>query len=53
MVTATEAGVMQAAIEDASYTLPIHTAVKDALRAKILKAMLMQIARKNTASQGG
>jgi len=53
VVTATEAGVMQAAIEDASYTLPIHTAVKDALRAKILKAMLMQIARKNTASQGG
>lgn len=53
VITATEAGVMQAAIADASYTLPIHTAIKDALRAKILKAMLMQIARKNTATQGG
>lgn len=53
VVSVTEANVMLAAIAEASYTLPIHAAIKDALRAKILKAMLMQIARKNTASQGG
>ena len=53
VITATEAGIMQAAVGEANYTLPIHSAVKDALRAKILKAMLLQIARKNTASQGG
>ena len=53
VVTETEANMMKAAIADSSYTLPIHAAVKDALRAKILKAMLMQVARKNQASQGG
>jgi hypothetical protein len=45
--------MMKAATAESSYTLPIHAAVKDALRAKILKAMLLQVARKNTASQGG
>jgi len=53
VVTETEANMMRAAIADSSYTLPIHVAVKDALRAKILKAMLMQIARKDEAAQGG
>jgi len=53
VVTETEANMMKAAIADSSFTLPIHTAVKDALRAKILKAMLMQVARKDQASQGG
>ncbi len=53
VITETEANLMKVAIADSSYTLPIHAAVKDALRAKILKAMLMQIARKNEASQGG
>ena len=53
VVTETEANMMKAAIADSSFTIPIHTAVKDALRAKILKAMLMQVARKDQASQGG
>ncbi|HPF88842.1 MAG TPA: CtsR family transcriptional regulator [Candidatus Limiplasma sp.] len=53
VVTETEANMMRAAIADSSYTIPIHAALKDALRAKILKAMLMQIARKDQASQGG
>lgn len=51
VVNETEANIMKAAIAESSYTLPIHSAIKDALRAKILKAMLMQIARKNSASQ--
>ncbi|HPJ03688.1 MAG TPA: CtsR family transcriptional regulator [Candidatus Limiplasma sp.] len=48
-----EAGMMKAAMDESSYTLPIHAAIKDALRAKILKAMLLQIARKSDASLGG
>lgn len=53
VVNETEANMMKAAVAESSYTLPIHAALKDALRAKVLKAMLMQLARKSTASQGG
>jgi transcriptional regulator of stress and heat shock response len=53
IVSPMEAGVMMAAIAESSFALPIHAAIKDALRAKILKAMLMQIARKGEVSQGG
>ena len=53
VVTAIEANIMKAAIAESSFTLPIHAALKEALRAKILKAMLLQIARRKAASQGG
>ncbi len=47
VITPAEAAIMKAAICEACYTLPIPAAVKDALRARILKSMLLEIARKS------
>lgn len=46
IVTANEAALMMAAISAQSLSLPLPEALKDALRAKILKSMLMEAARK-------
>ena len=46
LITADEAALMRAGTSDASYSLPIPTVMKDALRAKILKNMLLEIARR-------
>lgn len=52
LVEAPEAAIMQAAVSPQALSLPISAVMKDALRAKILKTMLMEIARKGKA-QGG
>ena len=41
----TEAALMQAAIHPQALSLPISAVMKDALRAKILKNMLLEVAR--------
>lgn len=46
IVTPTEASLMAAAISQQSLSLPLPEELKDALRAKILKSMLMEAARK-------
>ena len=46
IVTANEAALMIAAVSAQSLSLPLPEALKDALRAKILKSMLMEAARK-------
>jgi transcriptional regulator CtsR len=46
IVTANEAALMMAAVSAQSLSLPLPEALKDALRAKILKSMLMEAARK-------
>ena len=46
IVTASEAALMMAAVSAQSLSLPLPEALKDALRAKILKSMLMEAARK-------
>lgn len=40
-----EAALMQAAISPQALSLPIPATMKDALRAKLLKAMMMEVAR--------
>lgn len=45
-ITASEAAVMNAAISQQALSLPITTDMKNVLRAKILRSMLMEIARK-------
>ncbi len=46
IVTSNEASLMLAAISQQSLSLPLPEELKDALRAKILKSMLMEAARK-------
>ena len=46
MVTRSEAALMNAAISQQALSLPLPEELKDALRAKILKSMLMEAARK-------
>ncbi len=46
VVTPGEAAVMSAAISPQALSLPISADMKDAMRAKILKSMLMEVARK-------
>lgn len=46
IVTTNEAALMMAAVSVQSLSLPLPEALKDALRAKILKSMLMEAARK-------
>ena len=41
-----EFGLMKAALCESCFTLPIPAALKDALRARILKSMLLEVARK-------
>ena len=47
IVSHSEASLMKAAISPQALSLPVTTDMKNALRAKILKAMLMETARKN------
>lgn len=46
IVTQSEASLMKAAISPQALSLPVTADMKNALRAKILKAMLMETARK-------
>ena len=46
IVTPNEAALMSAAVSAQSLSLPLPEELKDALRAKILKSMLMEAARK-------
>jgi len=46
IVTSSEASLMLAAVSQQSLSLPLPEELKDALRAKILKSMLMEAARK-------
>ena len=50
IATRSEALLMQSAISHQALSLPLPTEMKGALRAKILKSMLMQIACKNHQS---
>ena len=49
LVTPKEAAIMRAALSDQATSLPIPEAMKDALRAKILKSMLLSVARQGRA----
>lgn len=46
LVTRDEAALMQAAVSPQALCLPVSAVMKDALRAKILQAMLPEVARK-------
>lgn len=47
LVSPQEAGIMKAAVCESCFTLPVPAALKDALRARILKSMLLEVARKS------
>ena len=49
-VTSGEAALMNAAVSDQSLSLPITAEMKDALRAKILKRMLTEVAHQQSAA---
>ena len=49
-VTSGEAALMNAAVSDQALSLPITTEMKDALRAKILKRMLTEVAHQQPAA---
>ncbi len=49
-VTPGEAALMNAAVSDQSLSLPITAEMKDALRAKILKRMLTEVAHQQSAA---
>lgn len=46
IITSAEASVMNAAVSQQALSLPITTEMKNILRAKILRSMLMEVARK-------
>ena len=46
LITADEASIMNAALSQQSFSLPIPMELKDALRAKIFKNMLLEVVRK-------
>ncbi len=46
LITPGEAALMNAAVSQQALSLPVTADMKDALRAKILKTMLMEVARK-------
>ena len=52
VVGAYEAALIQAAVSPQAISIPIPTTVKDALRAKILKNMLLEVARKPKGEEG-
>ena len=52
IITRDEADIMRAAISDQTYAVPVPEAVKDALRARALKAMLTTLAGKNREDTG-
>lgn len=47
LITAEEMGIMQAAVSSQALSVPLPEPIKDALRAKTLKAMLTAVARQN------
>ena len=49
-VTSGEAALMNAAVSDQALSLPITAEMKDALRAKILKRMLTEVAHQQSAA---
>ncbi len=51
LLTGCEADVMRAAMSAQALSVPMPDVMKDALRAKILKAMLTSVARKNREAQ--
>ncbi len=51
IITRDESALMKAAICETCYTLPVPSELKDALRARILKSMLLVIARKSKLPQ--
>lgn len=51
-VTADEAQLMRAAISAQALAIPIPDAMKDAIRARTMKSMLLTIARMNRAMKG-
>lgn len=51
LVTAGEARLMQAAIAPQAISLPLSAEIKDALRAKILKNLLLEVAQKGKPEQ--
>jgi transcriptional regulator of stress and heat shock response len=51
IITRDESALMKAAICETCYTLPIPSELKDAMRARILKSMLLVIARKSKLPQ--
>ena len=52
LIRCEEAAIMKAAISDSSFALPVPAALKEALRARILKSMLLEVARKRKLSDG-
>ena len=46
LITPGEAALMNAAVSPQALSLPVSAEMKDALRAKIFKTMLMEVARK-------
>lgn len=52
LVTTGEAALMQAAVAPQAICLPLSSEMKDALRARILKNMLLEIARKGGEKTG-
>ena len=52
IITRDEADIMRAAVSDQTYAIPVPEAVKDALRARALKAMLTTLAGKNREDTG-
>ena len=47
VVSHDEARIMKAAVCESCFALPVPAALKDALRARILKSMLLEVARKS------
>lgn len=47
LISSEECGVMQAAVAARALSVPIPDNMKDVLRAKILKSMLLEVARQN------
>lgn len=53
LVTVGEATLMQAAVAPQAVSLPLPAEMKDALRARILKNMLLEVARKGKPTEEG
>ncbi|HNW86529.1 MAG TPA: CtsR family transcriptional regulator [Candidatus Limiplasma sp.] len=51
LISCDEAAIMKAAVCESCFTLPVPAALKDALRARILKSMLLEVARKSRAPE--
>ena len=49
IVTADEAALMASAVSTRALSVPVPDALKDAMRAKMMKSMLMTIAARNRA----